>query len=267
MSCRVPSRQPLTATGWWNPLGTTSHLTKTHGELRMLFLLILAAKIVSVFPNACELFVGKQSEESVCEEYCTTLLLVCCTCLAGCSSERDHRTEATHGRESAAAGWGYVIIFRTNSNRNCNHAIGCLDGAERQGDGFLIKQSITAIVLTGIGAGDQVNRTFAVAAIGKGASPVTVTMPDSEAPAADVEQLKTVDGHGSGHTSAVWLKTDAGLTAMTAGGNGYLSMRQIKPSQNTNSKKFGAALYDMDVNPDGTQALILEADKQNSRQL
>ena len=85
-----------------------------------IFLLILAARILSVFPKACELFVRKQSEESVCEDYCTTLLLMCCTCLAGCSSELEHRTKATDGGESAAGGWGYVIIFRTNSNRNCN---------------------------------------------------------------------------------------------------------------------------------------------------
>lgn len=87
-------------------------------------------------------------------------------------------------------------------------------------------------------------------------------MSQSEAAAAaasaEPETLKTSDGHGAGHLSAAFLTTEAGaqLAVLTAGGDGMVSNRQIRPSQNAKHQKVGKGVNAMDVNPARTLAVV-----------
>lgn len=76
------------------------------------------------------------------------------------------------------------------------------------------------------------------------------------AAAAEIEAISTTDCHGKGPVSAVWMTPEAGMAILTAGADGMVSHRQIRPENAVNSVKISKTVTAMDINPDRTMAAV-----------
>lgn len=80
--------------------------------------------------------------------------------------------------------------------------------------------------------------------------------------AAEVQVLKTTDAHASGTVSAVWLapKEPGQVSVLTAGSDGVLSERQIRPTQEVKWRTTISRQHPvtaLSLNPDQTMGVVV----------
>jgi hypothetical protein len=85
---------------------------------------------------------------------------------------------------------------------------------------------------------------------------------DAAPGAMEVQTLKTTDAHASGTVSAVWLapKESGQLSVLTAGSDGVLSERQIRPTQEVKWKTTVSRQHPvtaLSLSPDQTMGVVV----------
>jgi WD40 repeat protein len=80
---------------------------------------------------------------------------------------------------------------------------------------------------------------------------------------APLQELKITDGHNAGSVFAAWLAPKEGLAVLTAGADGVLAERQIRPTQKDLSRtqldrecKHAKGIHCLDISPDRTKAAV-----------
>lgn len=77
-----------------------------------------------------------------------------------------------------------------------------------------------------------------------------------------LQELKTTDGHKAGSVFAAWLAPKEGLQVVTAGADGVLAKRQIRPTQKEERTqldrecKHAKGIHCLDISPDRTKAAV-----------